>query len=197
MGESIYSKLYSIYAENMPEDQRIINRELFLLSVQPNANCIDLKPLWGINSDDFLDTAYVLLLQRLPDMTAKEDWMVARSSEDLEVCKKNLIQRILSSQEFKDYGKTVKNNIYLRKNEYSYVSLGNKNWRIFKFPIFGKLFKWCWYAIHIIRNIDRLTTNVSTLICQNGDLAQELQIQKIQLQEQAEMIAQLKAEMEK
>ena len=110
--DDIYSKIYSVANENMKGSRKIdLTKDAFSRWSNIEYDNIDMKYLYDIDNESFLEAAYLVLLNRTVDPEARECWQL-RFNDDKEVFQRDLINTIINSMEFTLNNVDVINNKY-------------------------------------------------------------------------------------
>lgn len=141
--DKIYSDLYDITSRNMQSagKQLTMKKDTFMYKQKSAENVFDLRLCGECDNESFLQMAYLGLLGRMPDPGAVNKWMEKAGLDSAEF-RRQLTERIMSSEEFAKRNVQVINNVYntalisssrkVGRYDYKVRALRQKTYRLIK-----------------------------------------------------------------
>lgn len=113
--DQVYTDLYDIVEKKLEENhmQMDSTRDTFMTVLHADTSLLSGETVKDLDNLSFLETAYVILLKRLPDKDAMEIWSYYAKSLPKEKFRKELLETLVDSKEYITKGGKIKHNMIM------------------------------------------------------------------------------------
>lgn len=125
--KNVYIQLYDIVSDNMKSAGKEMNikRDVLMSTIDNGCFETDLMILDKVANESFLESAFEVILRRLPEKSMVENCYKNEITDEKQ-WRSNIVNNIINSVEYKTRAVPVKNNIYANEEKRNNPSLKSR-----------------------------------------------------------------------